>query len=104
MVQKIYYNIIEFLKRIIGKEEVLLLEEGNKVEKTESAKNIFSESLKVVKDDRARILKLQRDIREEKQREENLGENDVILLKKLYCEQILKLTHNIRMYNKKLNT
>ncbi|MBO4816555.1 MAG: hypothetical protein J5507_06710 [Clostridia bacterium] len=95
-------KIINFLKKIFGKEEFLKIEApSNSVVEEKDIKD-FHYDLKKDANDRIRLLNIQRDIKDGKITEDDLDSKDVNLLKKLYCEQILELANSIELYNKKI--
>lgn len=96
-------KIINFFKKIFGKEEVLKIEAPNENINNQVNTNVFQDNLKDSANDRMRLLNIQKEIKAGNISEKDLNSKDINLLKNLYCEQILELANSIEYYTKKIN-
>lgn len=106
MLRDLYYKIIELLKSVFNKKEVMMLNSGkdenqnSKIE-THQIKNEFLQSLKT--DTEAdRLLSLQEKIESGKIDESELSKEEVNKLKKLYYKQIEKIYNSINNYRNRI--
>ena len=60
--------------------------------------NAFKRNLQDISNEKLRLVQLQKDFQEGKKKQEQLEDNDVVLLKQLYCEQIVELDNLIKYY------
>ena len=60
--------------------------------------NAFIRNLQDISNEKLRLVQLQKDFQEGKKKQEQLEDNDVVLLKQLYCEQIVELDNLIEYY------
>lgn len=125
-------KIIDFFKRLFGKEEQLKIEApkgnilsqnyttnsnlpntnlGNSLQSNNTIKNIsidsnndFRNNLINNADDRMRLLNMQKAIKAGTLSEKDLSNDDITELKKLYCEQILELSNSIEYYTKQIKS
>lgn len=125
-------KIIDFFKRLFGKEEQLKIEApkdnilsqnyntnsdlpntnlGNSLQSNNTVKNIsvdsnndFRNNLINNADDRMRLLNMQKAIKAGTLSEKDLSNDDITALKKLYCEQILELSNSIEYYTKQIKS
>lgn len=95
-------KLFDFFKRIFGKEQILEIETPKIEEKNQTRKPLFDESLKNTTDNRMRLLELQNQFKTGNIKEEDMNDEDIIELKKLYCEQILELANSIEAYTTKM--
>lgn len=95
-------KIINFLKNIFGKKEVLKIEAPKEEIKKSENTNIFQDTLRNDTNDRMRLLNIQKEIKSGNISEKDLDSKDINVLKKLYCEQILELANSIEYYTKKI--
>lgn len=91
-------KIINFFKKIFGKEDVLKIE----APKENINKQVFQDNLKDSANDRMRLLNIQKEIKAGNISEKDLDSKDINLLKKLYCEQILEIANSIEYYTKRI--
>ena len=109
----IFYKIKRFFRNLFHKETVVdntkVIEEDEV--KIEKAKSIFIESLKNIEDEETKLLKLQKQYRSGKIKEEDLTQEQINSLCALYDKQIesLRKSNEIRKqklaeYRKKLQT
>lgn len=85
-----------FFKKIFKKEEIL------KIEAPKENVEDFRDNIKNCANDKMRLLNLQEEIKAGRISEKNLDNQDIIQLKKLYCEQILELANSVEYYTKRL--
>lgn len=125
-------KIVDFFKRLFGKEEQLKIEApkdnilnqnyttnfdlpntnlGNNLQSNNTIKNIsvdsnndFRNNLINNADDRMRLLNMQKAIKAGTLSEKDLSNDDITELKKLYCEQILELSNSIEYYTKQIKS
>lgn len=95
-------KIINFLKKIFGKEDVLRIEAPKENINKQVNINVFQNNLRDSANDRMRLLNIQKEIKARKISEKDLDSKDINLLKKLYCEQILEITNSIEYYTKRI--
>lgn len=93
-----FRKIIDFFKDILGKKKVLQIEAPIKDIKKQNNRDLFNEQLKNVDIEKIRLMNIQEKLKNGELREESLEKEDVILLKKIYCEQILNLVNSINDY------
>lgn len=91
-----FEKIKSFFKKILKKEEIL------KIEAPKENVEDFRDNLKNSANDKMRLLNLQEEIKAGRISEKNLDNQDIIQLKKLYCEQILELANSVEYYTKRL--
>lgn len=95
-------KIINFFRKIFGKEEPLRIEEPKKNIINQERLSAFQENLQNSANDRIRLLNIQEDIKSGKITEKDLESKDINLLKELYCEQIIELANSIDYYTKRI--
>ena len=95
-------KIINFFKKIFGKEDVLRIEAPKENINKQVNINVFQNNLRDSANDRMRLLNIQKEIKARKISEKDLDSKDINLLKKLYCEQILEITNAIEYYTKRI--
>lgn len=95
-------KIINFFKKIFGKEDVLRIEAPKENINKQVNINVFQNNLRDSANDRMRLLNIQKEIKARKISEKDLDSKDINLLKKLYCEQILEITNSIEYYTKRI--
>ena len=99
-----FEKIINFFKKIFGKEELLRIEAPKETVADKERLNVFQNDLKNGADDRMRLLNIQKDIKSGTITEKDIESKDINLLKELYCEQILELANSIEYYSKRIKT
>lgn len=95
-------KIINFFKKIFGKEDVLKIEAPKENINKQVNVNVFQDNLKDSANDRMRLLNIQKEIKAGNISEKDLDSKDINLLKKLYCEQILEIANSIEYYTKRI--
>jgi len=95
-------KIINFFKKIFGKEDVLKIEAPKENINKQVNINVFQDNLKDTANDRMRLLNIQKEIKAGNISEKDLDSKDINLLKKLYCEQILEIANSIEYYTKRI--
>lgn len=95
-------KIINFFKKIFGKEDVLRIEAPKENINKHVNINAFQDNLKDSANDRMRLLNIQKEIKAGNISEKDLDSKDINLLKKLYCEQILEIANSIEYYTKRI--
>lgn len=106
MLRDLYYKIIELLKSIFNKKEVMMLNSGRtenqdyKAE-THQLKNEFLQSLKT-DTEVDKLLSLQEKIESGKIDENELSKEEINNLKKLYYKQIEKIYNSINNYRNRI--
>ena len=95
-------KIINFFKKIFGKEDVLRIEAPKENINKYVNTNAFQDNLKDSANDRMRLLNIQKEIKAGNISEKDLDSKDINLLKKLYCEQILEIANSIEYYTKRI--
>lgn len=95
-------KIINFFKRIFGREDVLKIEAPKENINKQVNINAFQDNLKDNANDRMRLLNIQNEIKAGNISEKDLDSKDINLLKKLYCEQILEIANSIEYYTKRI--
>lgn len=95
-------KIINFFKKIFGKEDVLRIEAPKENINKHVNTNAFQDNLKDSANDRMRLLNIQKEIKAGNISEKDLDSKDINLLKKLYCEQILEIANSIEYYTKRI--
>ena len=95
-------KIINFFKKIFGKEDVLKIEAPKENINKQININVFQDNLKDSANDRMRLLNIQKEIKAGNISEKDLDSKDINLLKKLYCEQILEIANSIEYYTKRI--
>lgn len=95
-------KIINFFKKVFGKKNVLKIEAPKESTNNQVNTNVFQDNLKDNANDRIRLLNLQKEIKVGNISEKDLNSNDIKLLKKLYCEQILEIANSIQYYTKRI--
>ncbi len=96
-------KIINFFKKIFGKKDVLKIEAPKESVNNQVNTNVFQDNLKDGANDRMRLLNIQEEIKAGNISERDLNIEDINLLKKLYCEQILEISKSIQYYTKRIN-
>ena len=99
----IFYKIKKFFKNLFNRNanttnNYAIVKETESLVASENKKNSFMESFKNIEDEEAKLLKLQKQYRSGKIKEEELSEEQVNSLCKLYDKQIanLKKSNDIR--------
>ncbi len=99
----IFYKIKRFFKNLFNKnanttDEYAVIEGNNNSVESENRENFFMESIRNIEDEETKLLKLQRQYRSGEIKEEELTEEQVNLLCRLYDRQIenLKKSNNMR--------
>lgn len=112
----IFYKIKRFFKNLFNKgkdttDNYIVIEEKNSFVEDENKKNSFMEAISNIDDEETKLLKLQKQYRSGEIKEEELSQEQVNSLCKLYDKQItnLKKSNEIRKqrlleYKKKLQT
>ena len=95
-------KIINFFKKLFGKEDVLRIEAPKENINKQVNINVFQDNLKDSAKDRMRLLNIQKEIKAGNISEKDLDSKDINLLKKLYCEQILEIANSIEYYTKRI--
>lgn len=95
-------KIINFFKKLFGKEDVLRIEAPKENINKQVNINVFQDNLKDSANDRMRLLNIQKEIKAGNISEKDLDSKDINLLKKLYCEQILEIANSIEYYTKRI--
>lgn len=93
-----FRKLINFIRGIFREEEPL-----KQIEEHKEKMNNFQSDLRNEAEERIRLLNIQDLIKDGIVKEEELPKEDVNLLKKLYCEQILELANSIEYYTKMVN-
>lgn len=103
----IFYKIKSFFKNLFHKnnsiENAIVIEDNNSdsIEK-ENTKNSFMESIKNIEDEETKLLKLQKQYHNGEIRGEELTEQQIISLGKLYDKQIASLKKSNAIRKQKL--
>lgn len=103
----IFYKIKRFLKKLFNKNAdntanyVAIKDNNNSVE-SENKKNSFMESIRNIEDEETKLLKLQKQYRSGKIKEEELTEEQVNSLCTLYDRQIANLKKSNEMRKQRL--
>ena len=112
----IFYRIKRFFKNLFNKNTTTnnnyaIAKEDKSIVESENTKNAFMESIKNIEDEETKLLKLQKQYRSGEIKEEELSEEQVKSLCKLYDKQIanLKKSNDIRKqklleYRRKMQT
>ena len=112
----IFYKIKKFFKNLFNRNvnttnNYAIVKETESLVASENKKNSFMESIKNIKDEETKLLKLQKQYRSGEIKEEELSEEQINLLCKLYDRQIanLKKSNDIRKqklleYRRKIQT
>ena len=112
----IFYKIKKFFKNLFNRNanttnNYAIVKETESLVANENKKNSFMESIKNIEDEETKLLKLQKQYRSGEIKEEELSEEQVNSLCKLYDKQIanLKKSNDIRKqklleYRRKLQT
>ena len=112
----IFYKIKKFFKNLFNRNvnttnNYAIVKETESLVASENKKNSFMESIKNIKDEETKLLKLQKQYRSGEIKEEELSEEQINLLCKLYDRQIanLKKSNDIRKqklleYRRKMQT
>lgn len=112
----IFYKIKKFFKNLFNRNanttnNYAIVKENESLVASENKKNSFMESIKNIEDEETKLLKLQKQYRSGEIKEEELSEEQVNSLCKLYDKQIanLKKSNEIRKqklleYRRKLQT
>lgn len=112
----IFYKIKSFLKNLFKKnnntiDNYSVIEENDRSEKNSNKKDSFLENIKNIENEETKLLKIQKQYRSGEIKEEELTEEQVKSLCKLYDKQIanLRKSNEIRKqklleYRKKLQT
>ena len=113
--QCIFYKIKSFFKNLFNRNNnttnYAIVKETESLVASENKKNSFMESIKNIEDEETKLLKLQKQYRSGEIKEEELSEEQINSLCKLYDKQIanLKKSNDIRKqklleYRRKLQT
>ena len=97
-------KIGNFFKKIFGKKDVLKIDAPKENINDQVNINAFQNDLKDSTNDRMRLLNIQEEIKAGNISEKDLNIEDINLLKKLYCEQILEISKSIQYYTKRINS
>lgn len=111
----IFYKIKSFFKNLFNRNNTTnnyaIVKEDKSIVESENTKNDFMESIKNIENEETKLLKLQKQYRSGEIKEEELSEEQVNSLCKLYDKQIanLKKSNDIRKlklleYRKKMQT
>ena len=112
----IFYKIKKFFKNLFNRNanttnNYAIVKETESLVASENKKNSFMESIKNIKDEETKLLKLQKQYRSGEIKEEELSEEQINSLCKLYDRQIanLKKSNDIRKqklleYRRKMQT
>ena len=98
----IFYKIKSFFKNLFNRNNTTnnyaIVKEDKSIVESENTKNDFMESIKNIEDEETKLLKLQKQYRSGEIKEEELSEEQVKSLCKLYDKQIanLKKSNDIR--------
>lgn len=103
----IFYKIKNFFKNLFHKNKVVndvvnSIETTENVVQTTEQKNTFMESIRNIEDEETKLLKLQKQYRTGKIKAEELSEQQIKSLGKLYDKQIEKLTKSNEIRKQKL--
>ena len=110
-----FYKIKQFFKNLFFRNEpvatAIIAEANNIIKHDADKKNLFMEEIKKIEDEGTLLLKLQKKYRSAKIKEEDLTEEQVVSLCKLYDKQIANLKKSnevtkqkISEYRKRLQT
>ena len=111
----IFYKIKSFFKNLFNRNNTTnnyaIVKEDKSIVESENTKNDFMESIKNIEDEETKLLKLQKQYRSGEIKEEELSEEQINSLCKLYDKQIanLKKSNDIRKqklleYRRKIQT
>lgn len=112
----IFYKIKKFFKNLFNRNNntannYAIVKEDKSILESENTKNYFMESIKNIEDEETKLLKLQKQYRSGEIKEEELSEEQINSLCKLYDKQIanLKKSNDIRKqklleYRRKMQT
>lgn len=112
----IFYKIKKFFRNLFNRNanatnNYAIVKEPESIVESEKTKNSFMESIKNIEDEETKLLKLQKQYRSGEIKEEELSEEQVNSLCKLYDKQIanLKKSNDIRKqklleYRRKMQT
>lgn len=112
----IFYKIKKFFKNLFNRNNntannYAIVKEDKSILESKNTKNYFMESIKNIEDEETKLLKLQKQYRSGEIKEEELSEEQVNSLCKLYDKQIanLKKSNDIRKqklleYRRKMQT
>ena len=111
----IFYKIKSFFKNLFNRNNTTnnyaIVKEDKSIVESENTKNDFMESIKNIEDEETKLLKLQKQYRSGEIKEEELSEEQINSLCKLYDRQIanLKKSNDIRKqklleYRRKIQT
>lgn len=103
----IFYKIKRFLKNLFNKNKdtiynYAVIEETNNLVENENKKNSFMASIKNIENEETKLLKLQKQYRSGKIKEEELTEEQVNSLCALYDKQIANLRKSNEVRKQKL--
>lgn len=103
----IFYKIKRFFKNLFNKnvdttDNYVAIEDNNNSVEIENKKNSFMESISNIEDEETKLLKLQKQYRSGKIKEEELIEEQINSLCNLYDKQIANLKKSNNMRKKKL--
>ena len=91
----IFYKIKSFFKNLFNRNNTnnnyAIVKEDKSIVESENTKNAFMESIKNIEDEETKLLKLQKQYRSGEIKEEELSEEQVNSLCKLYDKQISNL-------------
>ena len=111
----IFYKIKSFFKNLFNRNNTnnnyAIVKEDKSIVESENTKNAFMESIKNIENEETKLLKLQKQYRSGEIKEEELSEEQINSLCKLYDRQIanLKKSNDIRKqklleYRRKIQT
>lgn len=104
---RILYKIKQFFKNLFHKNEPAVsdvpLGANNIITSDEDKKNLFMEEIKKIEDEETLLLKLQKKYRSGEIKEEDLTEEQVVSLCKLYDKQIANLKKSNEIKKQKLS-
>ena len=97
----IFYKIKKFFKNLFNRNanttnNYAIVKETESLVESENKKNSFMESIKNIEDEETKLLKLQKQYRSGEIKEEELSEEQINSLCKLYDKQIANLKNLIR--------
>lgn len=102
----IFYKIKHFFKDLFHKDEIAnisaTVEENNIAEQNENKRNLFMEEIRKIEDEETILLKIQEQYRSGEIKEEDLTEEQVNSLCKLYDKQIANLKRSNEISKQKL--
>lgn len=87
-----------FFKQLFKKNKIIKIEAPKEFFNNVKGNNLFKEDLKRNTGNKIKLLEIQKNLQFGKIEEKDLSYTEIILIKELYCEQILELTKDIKKY------